>query len=141
MLRFYFKNINMNKFATLVLLTVLISCNSSKTGIRVNTQNNKQEATNLYRYCVSFISIGSGIDGSAKQQFLDFIKDFETKYNIKISYEVVKWGREGETDYCLKLVELKADEQNAFITNSKELLKTATLIRYSENSVCKNKRD
>lgn len=131
----------MYNYLIAISLTVLLSCNSTKTTTQNNTQNNEQTTANLYRFNVSFISIGSGTDGKARQQFLDFIKEYETKSNIKISIEVANWGREGETDYCLKLSELKSDEQSKFIADTKELLKNSKLVRYSENVICKNKRE
>lgn len=131
----------MNNFLIAISLTVLLSCNSTKTTTQNNTQNNEQTSSNLYRFNVSFISIGSGTDGQARKQFLGFIKVYETKSNIKISMEVANWGREGETDYCLKLSELKSNEQDKFIADTKELLKNSKLVRYSENTICKNKRE
>ena len=51
--------------------------------------------------------------------------------------ETVKWGREGETDYCVKLSQLNSDEQAKFISSIKEIIKTSKLVRYSENTTCK----
>ena len=62
---------------------------------------------------------------------------FWSKRKIKIEMETVKWGREGETDYCLKLTELNQEEQAQFISDIKELLKTSKLVRFSENTACK----
>jgi hypothetical protein len=131
----------MNNFLIAISLTVLMSCHSTKKITENNTTNSTQTNEGIYRFNVSFISIGSGTDGKARQQFLDFIKEYETKYSVKIVYEVANWGREGETDYCLKLSELKTDAQNKFIADSKELLKNSKLVRYAENTTCKNKRN
>ena len=131
----------MNNFLIAISLTVLMSCHSTKKTTENNTTNSTQTNEGIYRFNVSFISIGSGTDGKARQQFLDFIKEYETKNSVKIVYEIANWGREGETDYCLKLSELKTDEQNKFIADSKELLKNSKLVRYTENSTCKNKRN
>ena len=131
----------MNNFLIAISLTVLMSCHSTKKTTENNTTNSTQTNEGIYRFNVSFISIGSGTDGKARQQFLDFIKEYETKNSVKIVYEVANWGREGETDYCLKLSELKTDEQNKFIADSKELLKNSKRVRYTEYSTCKNKRN
>ncbi len=97
----------MNNFLIAISLTVLMSCHSTKKTTENNTTNSTQTNEGIYRFNVSFISIGSGTDGKARQQFLDFIKEYETKNSVKIVYEIANWGREGETDYCLKLSELK----------------------------------
>jgi hypothetical protein len=94
----------------------------------------------IYRFNVSFISIGSGTDSKAKQQFNDFITQFNNNNKVTITPEIVSWGREGETDYCLKLNDLNIELQNKFIADTKELLKNSKLIRYKENTVCKPKR-
>lgn len=98
------------------------------------------QTENISRFTVSFISIGSGTDKNARKTFLDYLNDYEVKNKKKLIFEVVPWGREGETDYCFKLAELKEDEQTNFITNIKELLKQSKLVRYSENTACKNRQ-
>lgn len=130
----------MSKLFVSILLSAFFACKGTKTTTQnENRQNKEQTAGNIYRLTISFISIGSGTDGKARQEFLNYIQDFETKRNIKIGMETAKWGREGETDYCLKLAELNSDEQAKLISDIKELLKTSKLVRYSENTPCKNK--
>ena len=132
----------MNKLFIAILLSTFFSCKGTKTTTQTeNYQNKEQTSDTIYRFNISFISIGSGTDGKARQEFLDFIKDFETKRNIQIEMETAEWGREGEIDYCLKLSQLNSEEQVKLISNIKELLKTSKLIRYSENTTCKNKRN
>jgi hypothetical protein len=94
----------------------------------------------LYRFTVSFISIGSGIDAKAREQFLAFVQAFNAKNNVNIPLEKTSWGREGETDYCLKLTELSEEAQLRFITEAKEVLKNSTRVRYKENSSCGRKK-
>jgi hypothetical protein len=138
---FFFKIKIMNKLFIAILLGVFFSCKGTKTTKQTeNNQNNEHTSETIYRFNVSFISIGSGTDGIARRQFLDFIKDFETKRNIQIPIETTKWGREGETDYCLKLTQLNSDEQAKFILDIRELLKNSKLVRYSENTICKQTR-
>jgi hypothetical protein len=133
--------INMIKLISISILILLASaCNSKK----IATENNNVKSIvlpdSIYRFNVSFISIGSGIDSKAKQQFNEFITQFNNKNKLTIIPEIVSWGREGETDYCLKLAELSSELQNKFITDTKKLLKTSKLIRYKENSTCKQNR-
>lgn len=92
-----------------------------------------------YRFVVSFISIGSGIDKKAKSQYEQFLKDFELKNNVTISYEKKYWGREGEINFCFMLNELKNEEQESFILQSKNLLANSTLVRFQESNSQKPK--
>lgn len=93
--------------------------------------NGKED--NKYRYIVSFYSIGTGVNGAAIQQLEGFIKQFETKNKVSVPYVPVRWGREGEVDYCFKLNGMTAVQQVSFIKESQELLKGAEHINYKEN--------
>ena len=120
-----------------------VACNTPKKTTESKLQNQvsqkKPLPDSLYRFTVSFISIGSGTDKNAKQQFMQFIQQFNEKNNVKVNAEIANWGREGETDYCLKLSELNKQQQNQFLTGTKEILKSSTLVRYEENSICRRK--
>lgn len=130
----------MKNYVIVFLILSVTACGYSKNVKQTETPSSEVNYSNLYRLNVSFISIGTGVDGEAKQQFLDFKKEYEVKNNVTIDAEIAQWGREGETDYCLKLSELKSDEQNAFISDVKALLKDNKLVQISENIECKNKR-
>lgn len=121
-------------------ILLAIACNSSKKTLENTTAKSIVLADSIYRFNVSFISIGSGTDSKAIQQFNAFIILFNSTNKVTIVPEIVAWGREGETDYCLKLSELNVELQNKFIADTKELLKNSKLVRYKENSVCKQKR-
>jgi hypothetical protein len=65
----------MNKLFIGVLLGVFFSCKGTKTITHnENNQKKEQSSDNIYRINISFISIGSGIDGKARQDFLNFIR-------------------------------------------------------------------
>ena len=121
-------------------LLLAIACNSTKKATENNNAKSIILPDSIYRFNVSFISIGSGTDSKAKQQFNEFITQFNNNNSVIITLEIVSWGREGETDYCLKLAELNNDLQNKFIADTKEILKTSKLIRYKENSTCRQMR-
>ena len=121
-------------------LLLAIACNSTKKITENSTAKSTVLPDSIYRFNVSFISIGSGTDSKAKQQFNDFITQFNNNNKVTITPEIVNWGREGETDYCLKLNGLNSELQNKFIADAKELLKNSKLIRYKENIVCRPKR-
>lgn len=134
-----------------MLLIAVVACKSRKK-VAVNTPAEQPTSQttqtpqvsalpdSMYRFTVSFISVGAGTDRKAKEKFNQFILQFNEKNNVKINVEIAGWGREGETDYCLKLNELNKQQQDQFITETKELLKSSTLVRYTENSMCKHKK-
>ncbi len=131
----------MKKIIALPLSFVLFfACSSSKKPIENKSKKDVLQSflpDSIYRFNVSFISIGSGIDHKAKEQFVQFIQQFDEKNNVKINKEITHWGREGETDYCLKLNELNKQQQEQFIKETKALLKNSTRVRYNENSICR----
>ena len=53
----------------------------------------------------------------------------------------MKNSKNYEIDYCLKLAQLNANEQTKLISDIKELLKNSKLVRYTENTICNNKRN
>ncbi len=137
-------------FFTVLLLTI-IACKSRKKLAATSTSIEQVKpilkivetiplTDSLYRFTVSFNSIGTGINHQAKGEFDHFILKFNEKFNVRIMPEIVKWGREGEMDYCLKLNELNTQQQNQFISQTKELLKNSSYVRYTENSTCVHKR-
>jgi hypothetical protein len=128
-----------NNMIYLLLTLAIFSCDPAK---RIAKKNAKMEVKSdeNCRFSISFISIGGGTDGDAKKQFETYIVKFDVNNNTKLDYETVKWGREGEVDYCFKLSELKPKQQEIFISDLKELLKDSKLVRYQENEPCKKGR-
>jgi len=115
----------------------MLACNSTKKATAKNltpsTSNNINAIDTLYRFSVSFISIGAGTDKKARQDYDQYLTQYEQKNKIKLSYKITPWGREGEKDYCFKLNELNKKQQEVFIAETKEVLKNSTLVRYKEN--------
>ncbi len=134
----------MKKLIFLIAIITLFACNSTKKvtdkkTTTSTTQNTITTDTN-YRFSVSFISIGAGTDKKAKQQYDHYITEYEQKNKVKLNYEITNWGREGEVDYCFKLVELDKKKQELFIIETKEILKSSSLVRYKENMTCRQKK-
>ncbi len=132
----------MNKIlGFLILISSLIACSSFKKTDEHTGESHLQAQTaiqdSLYRFTVSFISIGSGIDHKAHEEFIAFIKLFDTQNSVTILTEKSSWGREGESDYCMKLQELTLEQQEQFITATKDILKNSKRVRYRENSICR----
>jgi len=94
----------------------------------------------LYRISVSFYSKGAGPDINAKEDFMQYIFRFEQKHNVRLNYETVSWGREGETDYCLRLAGLNKIQEKSFIEDTYSLLKQSSLVHIEENVSCRQQR-
>ena len=122
-----------------IAIIIVIACNSTSKIAENKLQQKTILPDSIYRFTVSFISIGSGTDSEARQQFSRFIQQFNKENNITINTEITNWGREGEMDYCLKLNELNKQQQDRFIAETKKILKNSTLVRYNENSICEYK--
>ncbi len=134
----------MTNVISLFAIITLFACNSTKKVTDKNTttsttQNTITTDTNS-RFIVSFISIGAGTDKKAKQEYGQYITGYEQKNKVKLNYEKTSWGREGEVDYCFKLTELDKKKQELFIIETKEILKSSSLVRFKENTTCRQKR-
>ena len=64
---------------------------------------------------------------------------FAGKVGKNVDYEKTGWGREGETDYCLRLNELTLKEQSDFIAQTNDVLKGAKWVHVYENQPCMHK--
>ncbi|MGV3630109.1 MAG: hypothetical protein ACO1O6_02835 [Bacteroidota bacterium] len=125
----------MKKYLFILFLLPLAACHHSKK-LHDQPVSNEQAAGNM-RFIVSFHSIGSGINREALKLFDAFIPGFEEKNKVKLTIQKTRWGKEGEIDYCFKLDELKPKLQEAFISETKELLKDSKWVLYKENSPCR----
>jgi len=99
-----------------------------------------ETTTVINQFTVSFISIGAGTDVSAKTAYDTYIENFAKQNKVKLIYDKVNWGREGEMDYCFDLSPLKADVKALFIEETKRLLASSKLVRYAENTSCRSPR-
>jgi hypothetical protein len=121
--------------STVLLFTTAACSMSRKAELNqsVKTESSVSEDTS-YRFIVSFISIGSGIDKKAKNHYEEFLNDFQLKHNVTILYEKKYWGREGEVNFCFMLNELNKEDQEKFILESKNLLSNSTRVRFKESN-------
>lgn len=99
-------------------------------------QENSGNKGEVYGLVVSFYSPGNGINRKAKTDYDAFLEGFKGKVEV----EQVRWGREGEIDYCLKLSNLSAAEKKDFIVRSKQLLEKADRVNITENTGCVHKK-
>ena len=104
--------------------------------VRGQTQTKSQTR----RLVVSFTSICCGIDREAKEKLDDFITKYEKTNGKQLATSSVKWGREGEIDYCLKLSELSRKQQKTFISQVRSLIGKSKLVEIRENAECQTGR-
>ncbi len=122
----------------------LFACSSSKKSIENSSKeivpNSESLSDSIYSLRISFISIGSGTDRKAKQEYEQFIKQFEASNNVTILLDKATWGKEGEIDFCFNLTGLSNVLQKQFIQETKSKLKDSKLVRIYENTTCKYKK-
>ena len=99
-----------------------------------------QASEQTSRLVVSFYSICCGIDQQAKEKLDEFIKGYEKTKGKQLTKAAVRWGREGEIDYCLQLSELSPRQQKKFISKVRLLLKRSKLVHINENAACQSER-
>ena len=116
------------------------ACDCSKKACCNKSQAEQVQNDTLARLSVSFYSRGGGSDRAARTKFNSFIAEYDLNNKTKLAYDVVPWGREGEVEYCFKLKELNDDQKVTFISEAKEVLKSFTLVRFSENVACRKSR-
>jgi len=122
---------------TLFLWLFIMACASKKVNKEVEqVKSHQQESASVqsYRLIISFYSKGQGINKKLKE-------DLDTLIALRGNvYEKIRWGREGEFDYCFKLEELKVSDQDLFVKDVKAYVSDKEGVRLYENSVCVHKR-
>lgn len=120
----------MRKIALILLASCFTLFVNSQTKTKTKTHSGTKEVTVKYRVVVSFVSIGSGIDGNR----FDAITNFVNKHAKKPAYDIIQKGREGERDYCFHLKEMNKDEQKAFIDELRKMAQGSDIIHINENT-------
>ncbi len=109
-------------------------------GLSSFAHGQKQATEQTSRLVISFYSICCGINHKAQEKLDDFIKHYERAKGKQLTKAAVRWGREGEIDYCFKLSELSRREQRRFIAKVRLLLKRSKLVHINENVACQSER-
>lgn len=121
--------------SALIFSVLFFACKSKQA--TANTTDNTNTSTNSadvnapksYRLIVSFISIGTGVDGDAYSKLEKFVQG----HPKKPSYEKKRWGREGEEDFMFSLKEFKATDQAKFISDLKAAVGKSDRVLFKEN--------
>jgi hypothetical protein len=145
----------MKVILTVIISLLLITCRNNKetvksTSVQTSTPQSGSEeklpvvnetpapATKPEKFglVVIFYSIGEGAEFQYISAFEDSIKNYSGKINKNIDYQRKAWGREGETDFCVPLIELTKQEKEEFISKIKATLKSAKWVNIFENHDC-----
>jgi len=78
---------------------------------------------------VNFISIGAGIDHKIQKKFLEYIHQFQKDKNIKLTYILEPWGREGEQKYIFDLSTISSKRKKEFISSTKKMFEGNKLVQ------------
>jgi hypothetical protein len=107
--------------------------------LSIAQQSYPQTATAQSRLIISFSSPGNGIDYKAKKEIDERISSYEKEKGVPLAKEEIHWGREGELDYCFKLVELSKEDQEEFVSRIKSSVKKSKRTGIVENAPCRSK--
>jgi hypothetical protein len=127
-----FKHIIMKKSLLMLIFSAstLFFCARKNTSVIMNTMSKPAVSDSLYKFKVSFISKGSGIDFKAVETLTKYLSENNIESKTK------SWGREGEKDFYLFPSSKYSDVQDK-ISVIKSLLESSDRVRYYENQVLK----
>jgi hypothetical protein len=114
------------KYFTLLLFSFLMLGAAAQTA-NSETSKEKTAAKSNCAVKVSFGSPGTGIDGKTYDAIMAMINEKKLKFSEK------KIGREGETEICLPLKELKRSKKSQFIEQLKKTAAAGQLVSVSVN--------
>ena len=91
--------------------------------------------TSVYSMVVAFFSPGDGIDIKTASEFDAYLKGYTS-----VTFNKVGWGREGETDFCIRLDMLTGSELPEFKKGAEEILSKSQKVQFQYNAPCKHYR-
>jgi hypothetical protein len=108
------------------------------TGNSGSIKKNGEVKPETMRLVIEFYSIASGIDNNALMAYEDSLGAYSGRLGKNIDYLKKNYGREGETEICLRLTELNTAEQKDFIAFTRKMLKNAKWVNINENALCRH---
>lgn len=114
----------------LFISLIFVSCSIS----RKKAASTFSKDSNICNMNISFRSIGAGIDRKSYKSFLSFLEKFENDEKLKLTYEQIFWGREGEMDYCFHYSNLTESQITKFEKEIKELFIESKSVYYSKET-------
>ena len=137
-------NYMLNRMNCCALVLIVAMAGSCKTNKNTTAETPKQEpaATNprvdlpdsMYRVIVSFISIGAGTDGAAKEKLEQVVQQYQTEVGMPVAHEEIACGREGEVDYCFRLLGQDKKSKDSFVQHLRDTFKGNSLVQITENT-------
>jgi len=118
---YYMKN-------TIILLSSVLFLSIASCKTKAKTQTTDSTANEAAKTCaatVSFASKGTGIDAASYDSVKALINSKKLKFTEK------HFGKEGETELCLPLTELKGSEKTDFINQLKKFENSDKLVSVS----------
>jgi len=91
--------------------------------------------TSIYSMVVAFFSPGDGIDMKTAREFDTYLAGYKT-----VNFNKVGWGREGETDFCIRLDNLSAGEVSKFKDGAEAILNKSKKVQIQYNAQCRHYR-
>ena len=120
------KNIHLLK-STFILISTFFLINVASCQTKSKSQKGTKTKTVACAVKIEFGSPGTGIDYKTMDELKKMI---EAK---KVKYTETRQGKEGETQWCLPLTELKNADKTAFIEQLKTKASTGQLVLLSTN--------
>jgi len=105
------------------------STHTKKALVEIDSINKGQSLT------VSFISKGGGIDKMAFNNFKKSIKNHDSLNSTKLTYQIKKWGKEGESDFYFPSQNTK--KYNEFVKETEKIFGKNNRIRIKRNEASK----
>lgn len=81
---------------------------------------------------VSFISMASGPDAKSGERLKTEMKAFEKAENLELTFEIRRWGREGEHDYCFSSLGLTDSQREKWATKIRKSFKGNDMVLVSK---------
>lgn len=138
-----------NIFWPLLIVILISGCKSKQNGIPPpadkpassapsQTSDEIQAQKDAYNNIViSFYSKGEGVNANAIEAIEKFIDEYSSKIGKAIPYSKIKWGREGEVDFCISLAALQGEQKNIFVQETRRKARQFELINFFENHPCR----
>jgi hypothetical protein len=133
----------------LVVALLLSSCGRKRAVIVTETYAELEEATPViafdsaivaysYTFSISFISKGEGVKHALIEQVDATINPLlEAGY---LQLDRIEWGREGEIDYCVRVIAIPPDLESELYTFLQEMDTAEELMFFSPDGSCLHKR-
>lgn len=123
-----------------IILILVFSCKSSKeqsgnSDFSMEAQESKTTDEIIF-FTVSFTSIGSGIQTAAVKKLVDTINEYSSDSGTDLNYEIIRWGREGERDYCFNFESIPGQIKMDVIDLVKNNLADFSQVQYKTGSAC-----